>query len=667
LKATVLNTSKVFAETVNPMPQQFTYKDNETGRTVTFNQDTEPTEEQIAAKFEAETTVAPKAEAPVAPQPTAVAPAIQPAPAPFRVLPDDEILDGAKRLRELGKEGPEVEAFIAKARKEQRDNENRLLDEGDISKVGQLADAAETVAKATAQAGAEGLTIGLAASLGQRAGAALPGVLKIPGVPAGGALSGIAADYAVQAAQAAASGQPFRYDIPRGLGTGFMSAIPGMPMAAAASPAMQTARQGMPALTRTLEYFLSRSPAEIAKNIYGTVGGAAIEKAARGEGALTGEEMAKATGIGYAGGRVGAAATPARARPTIKDQIAFDDVANVRRREWMELGGLVDPSTSNRDSTLNKALKTASGTRGQDQIAIKNQNLTDKLAREDMRFPSSPDGTALPLSDKNYQSYLNELGTSLRKIEALGQNFPSLIDSYKTARDEARDAWVAWRAAKAAPSGRGTAQELANAQRLQVLADTAGNAVDQALVAANQTNLKNEWRAANKLFSKTYNNWAATIDGRIDASILADMHGEGQIKRLSGNQKLIAEMAQGDAPVMRHPSVIQGEKIGVSPAAATFAASVASLPGGLLGGLSQGLSGAAYGAGAAAVAGGLAGPAAARGIMASPFYQKTLGFARPEYGSNRPATPANIARFVTEFGMSSPSMAPATSILQFQQ
>lgn len=648
------------------MPQQFTYKDNETGRTVTFNQDTEPTEEQIAAKFEAETPAAPQATAPAASEAAAAAPVSAPAPAAFKVLSDDEILQGAKRLRELGKEGAEVEAFVAQARKEQQNYENRLLDEGDLSKVGQIADAAEMIAKATARAGAEGLTIGLAAAAGQRAGAGLPGVLKVPGVPVGGALGGMAADYAIQAAEAAGSGQPFRYDFPRGLGTGAMSAIPGAPMVAGVSPAMQAVRQNVPALTRTLEFFLSRSPAEIAKNVFGTVGGAQIEKAARGEGILTGEELAKATGIGYAGGRLGAAATPASARTNVQNQMAFDDVSNVRRREWMELGGLVDPTTSNRDSTLNKALKTTAGTRGQDVISIKNQDITDKLARQDMRAPRRPDGSEFPLSDQNYKNYLTQLGLPLRRIEALGGNFPGLIDAYQTARDAAKDAWVSWRAAKNSPGGRGTAQELANAQNLQAVADTAGTAIDQALVAANQTNLRNDWRAANRLFTKTYNNWAATIDGRIDASILADMHGTGQVKRLTGYQKLIAEMAQGDAPVMRHPSVIQGEKLGVSPAAATFAASVASLPGGLVG-LSQGLSGAAYGAGGAAILGGLAGPAAARQVMASPFYQRTLGFARPEYAPNRPSTPANIARFATEFGMSSPSMAPATSILQFQQ
>jgi hypothetical protein len=648
------------------MPQQFTYKDNETGRTVTFNQDSEPTEEQIAAKFEAEAPAALQTQAPVAAEAAMAAQIPAPAPAPFKVMSDDEILDGAKRLRELGKEGAEVEAFISQARKEQREYENRLLDQGDLSKVGDLADAAETVAKATAQAGAEGLLIGMAAAGGQRAGAGLPGVLKVPGVPIGGALSGMAADYSVQAAEAAASGQPFRYDIPRGLGTGFMSAIPGAPMVAGASPAMRAAGTSLPALTRTLEYFLSRSPAEIAKNIYGTVGGAAIEKATRGEGALTGEEVAKATGIGYAGGRVGVAATPARARTTVRDQLAFDDVANVRRREWMELGGLVDPGTSNRESTLNKALKTTAGTRGQDVISIKNQNLTDKLAREDMRFPTAADGSALPLSDANYEKYLEKLGESLTKIKALKGPFPSLIENYQLARDEAKDAWAAWRAAKNDPQGRGSKQELIKAQNLQMAADASGDAVKTALDAAKQTALKNEWLVSNKLFAKTYNNWSATIDGRIDASILADMLGEGQVKRLSGNQKLIAEMAQGDAPVMRHPSVIQGEKLGVSPAAATFAASVASLPGGLVG-LSQGLTGAAYGAGGAALVGGLAGPAAARQIIASPFYQRTLGFARPEYAPNRPSTPANIARFATEFGMSSPSMAPATSILQFQQ
>lgn len=649
------------------MPQQFTYKDNETGRTVTFNQDTEPTEEQIAAKFEAETPAAPQATAPAASEAAAAAPVSAPAPAAFKVLSDDEILQGAKRLRELGKEGAEVEAFVAQARKEQQNYENRLLDEGDLSKIGQIADAAEMIAKATARAGAEGLTIGLAAAAGQRAGAGLPGVLKVPGVPVGGALGGMAADYAIQAAEAAGSGQPFRYDFPRGLGTGFMSAIPGAPMVAGVSPALRAAGTSVPALTRTLEYFLSRSPVEIAKNIYGTVGGAAIEKAARGEGPLTGEEVAKATGIGYAGGRVGVAATPAKARPSVKDQIAFDDVNNVRRREWMALDGLVDPTTSNRDSTLNKALKTTAGTRGQDVISIKNQNVTDRLAREDMRFPKAPDGTALPLSDENYAKYLEKLGEPLNKIKGLGTPFAGLIDAYQLARDEAKDAWAAWRSAKNDPKGKGSKQELVRAQNLQTLADSAGNAVDTALVAAGQTNLKNEWRAANTLFSKTYNNWSATLGGRIDASILADMHGEGQVKRLTGYQKLIAEMAQNDAPVMRHPSVIQGEKLGVSPAAATFAASVASLPGGLAGGLSQGLSGAAYGAGGAALIGGLAGPAAARQVMASPLYQRTLGFARPEYAPNRPSTPANIARFATEFGMSSPSMAPATSILQFQQ
>lgn len=648
------------------MPQQFTYKDNETGRTVTFNQDTEPTEEQIAAKFEAEAPAAPQAQEQAGAE--AAAPVLVPAPAPaqFKVMSDDEILEGAKRLRELGKEGAEVEAFIAQARKEQREYENRLLDQGDLSKVGELADAAQTVAKATAQAGAEGLMIGMAAAAGQRAGAGLPGILKVPGVPIGGALSGMAADYSVQAAEAAASGQPFRYDIPRGLGTGFMSAIPGAPMVAGVSPALRAAGTSVPALTRTLEYFLSRSPVEIAKNIYGTVGGAAIEKAARGEGPLTGEEVAKATGIGYAGGRVGVAATPAKARPSVKDQIAFDDVNNVRRREWMALDGLVDPTTSNRDSTLNKALKTTAGTRGQDVISIKNQNVTDRLAREDMRFPTAPDGTALPLSDANYEKYLEKLGESLTKIKALKGPFPALIDNYQLARDEAKDAWASWRAAKNDPAGKGSKQELVKAQNLQALADAAGDAVKVALDAAKQTKLKDEWLVSNKLFAKTYNNWSATLGGRIDASILADMHGEGQVKRLTGYQKLIAEMAQNDAPVMRHPSVIQGEKLGVSPAAATFAASVASLPGGLVG-LSQGLTGAAYGAGGAAILGGLAGPAAARQVMASPFYQRTLGFARPEYAPNRPSTPANIARFATEFGMSSPSMAPATSILQFQQ
>ena len=156
------------------MPQQFTYKDNETGRTVTFNQDTEPTEEQIAAKFEAEAPAASQAQAPAAAEAAVAAPMPAPAPAPFKVMSDDEILDGAKRLRELGKEGAEVEAFIAQARKEQRDYENRLLDQGDLSKVGDLADAAQTVAKATAQAGAEGLIIGMAAAAGQRAGAGLP-------------------------------------------------------------------------------------------------------------------------------------------------------------------------------------------------------------------------------------------------------------------------------------------------------------------------------------------------------------------------------------------------------------------------------------------------------------------------------------------------------------
>lgn len=660
------------------MPQQFTYKDNETGRTVTFNQDTEPTEEQIAAKFEAEAPAASDqaqpagglrssaAAAPLA-APSA-APAAAPAPVPFKVMSDDEILDGAKRLRELGKEGPEVEAFIAKARKEQRDYENRLLDEGDLSKVGQLADAAETVAKATARAGAEGAIIGMAASMGQAQGARIPGMLRLPGIVGGGALTGMAADYAIQAAESVGTGQPFRYDIPRGLGTGIMSGVPGLPALASVSPMMQAARQNVPAITRTLEYFLSRHPAEVAKNVMGAVGGAQVEKMARGEGPLTGEELAKATGIGYAGGRMGVAARSSKARQTIADEMADEAVANVRRREWMENDGLVNPSTSNRDSIANKALTTVAGTRAEDVIAIKNQRVTDKLARQDMRFPRAADGSQLPLSDENYNNYKNELAKPLNAIESLGGNFPALVDTYKLARDAAKKAWAEWRAAKNDPQQKGSTAPLLEAQKLQAVADAAGNALETNLVAQNQKSLAQEWRASNKLFAKMYANWGATLDGHIDASVLADMHGTGQVKNLSGYQKLIAEMAQGDASVMRHPSVVKGEKLNVSPAAASFVAALSAMPGGLLG-LSKGLGTAAAGAGGGlaigGVVGGLAGPPMARALLSSPTYQRTMGFAIPDY--YRPATAPNVARMGTEFMMSSPSMAPATSILQFQQ
>jgi len=639
------------------MPQQFTYKDTETGRTVTFNQDTEPTEQEIAARFDAE-------QAPVAAAQTA-APARPSAPA--KILSDDEILEGAKRLRELGKESAEIEGFIAQARKEQREQDARDIDNADLSKIGMVADTAEYVAKATAKAAAEGAMIGAAASIGQREGARLPGMLKLPGIMGGGALSGMAADYAIQAAQSVGEGRPFRYDVPRGLGTGVMAAVPGLPAIASVSPAMQAARQNVPALTRTLEFFLSRHPAEVAKNVMGAVTGGQVEKAARGEGPLSLGEMGLATAAGYAGGRMGVAALTSRARTTVQDQMANDSVANVRRREWMENGGLVNPVTSNRESLANKALKTVAGTQADDAIAIKNQNITDKLAREDMRFPRAPDGSQLPLSDANYRMYLDQLGGPLRRIESLGGAFPGLVDSYQLARDDARNAWAAWRAAKNNPQGKGTAQQLADAERLQQVADAAGNAIDTALTGANQSALGREWRNANRLFAKTYNNWAATLDGRIDASILGDIHGEGQVKRLNGYQKLIAEMAQGDEPVMRHPSVIKGERFNVSPQAASFAAAVAGLQGGLLG-ISKGMgpmaAGATGGLALGAVAGGYGGPLAARALLSSPFYQQTMGFATPFY--SRPAFGPGAARLGTEFMMTSPSMAPASSLLQFQ-
>ena len=639
------------------MPQQFTYKDNETGRTVTFNQDTEPTDQEIAARFDAEQASAATTQPAAVPRTATAA----------KILSDEEILQGAKRLRELGKDNGEVEGFIAQARKEQREQDAREIDAADPSKIGQIADTAEYIAKATTKAAAEGAMIGMAASIGQREGARLPGMLKLPGVIGGGALSGMAADYAIQAAESAGQGGRFRYDIPRGLGTGVMSAVPGLPALASVSPMMQAARQNVPALTRTLEFFLSRHPAEVAKNVIGAVGGAQVEKAARGEGPLTPSEYVLPATVGYAGGRMGVAALTPAAKKTVQDQMANDSVANVRRREWMQNGGLVNPTTSNRESLANKALKTVAGTQADDVIALKNQNVTDRLAREDMRFPTAADGSQLPLSDANYRNYLKQLGVPLRKIEALGGNFPSLVDSYQLARDDARDAWAAWRAAKNNPQGKGTAAQLAAAQQAQQVADTAGNTLEAALTAANQTALSREWRANNKLFAKTYNNWSATLDGRIDATVLADMRGEGQVTRLDGYQKLIAEMAKGDEPVMRHPSVIKGERFNVSPQAASFVAALAGLQGGLLG-ISKGMGPMAAGAGAGAalgaVAGAYGGPQAARAILSSPMYQQTMGFATPFY--SRPAFAPGTARMGTEFMMSSPSMAPAASILQFQ-
>lgn len=386
---------------------------------------------------------------------------------------------------------------------------------------------------------------------------------------------------------------------------------------------------------------------ELAKaaGVMGTVGTAA---------GLAGQATTEATGSPLTGAAVsmavpGLTISAAQARQSVqRAEQQRNAVRDLTIRRAQEEGYLVTPGSVTPKAGNVMVERLGGKTRTQQEIAVRNQDVTDKLARRALGIaPTAPLGRGLMRqirADEFQKGYepINRIGTvrtdadfnqSLDDVLAAytgpGQSFPgaipqpvvNLVQGFRVGQFDSKDALQATRTLRAQADanirsgGDNTAVGLAQRAISNAIEDQLERALQQ-ISGKNGKALLDQFRASRQRMAVSHAVEDAIVEGggSVNARQLAnDLQTRGRY--FSGDLDLIARFANISRPVMVQPGT-QG-----TPGAQTLLQTGAAGLGGLAG---YGVGGGA-GAGLGAAAGALfpqALSAAARAYLRTPFAQK---------------------------------------------
>lgn len=542
---------------------------------------------------------------------------------------ENDIQRMAKEMASAGAPQGDVERFISLARQENELSEVQTKD---------LPVGAEQV-KANALALADGAepSVGENVMQGLRATGSM---VRAAGLPAVGGATGAAIG---------AMGGPMFAPVTIPAGSAIGSAIGdimaqrqeggdyslGRTLGQAALGAMTPVRAATTALRFLPNLQASMMPvqAQAAKYAMGGMGAKALETMVdRGEAPSPGELAVAAAG-GAAGAKL---ERMAQAAPSSKavERMVNDAVTNQNVKDWLSKGGKIDPTLTYRESFANRGLSKVAGGSNEIQRAANevNQQVANKLAREDIRLAGN-----VPLDDLHLTDHIIKLSAPLREIEGISPAFKGMVEAHRTAREEARAAWTAYKSA--AERGAPDSELRKAAQKLTEVADKAADDIATSLKAEKRDDLLNEYNVSRRLLAKTYQVRDANLEGNVSAEILSMMR-DAQKRNMDGNLELIARFRDTMPKVMRNVRDIQPvADVGFSPLASGAGRATA----GYLG--SQALGASPMTAAAVAGAAGVASPAAARSMMMNPFYQRVM--AAPRYGVEDPSFQQNLMRMLS--------------------
>lgn len=545
---------------------------------------------------------------------------------------ENDIQRMAKEIASAGAPQDEVERFISLARQENQQAEMQTKDlpvgaEQVKANALALADGAEPSA-------GEGLMQGLKATGSMVRAAGLPAAGGATGaaigamggpmfapvtIPAGSAIGSAIGDIIAQRQEGG------DYSLGRTLGQAALGAF--TPVKAAT-----TALRFLP----QLESSMVPLHAQAAKYAMQGMGAKTLETMVdRGEAPSAGELAVAAAG-GAAGAKL---ERMAQAAPNAKavERMVNDAVTNQNVKDWLAKGGKIDPTLTYRESFLNRGLSKVAGGSNEVQRAANevNQQVANKLAREDIRLAGN-----VPLDDLHLADHIIKLSAPLREIEGISPSFKGMVESHRAAREEARAAWTAYKSA--AERGAPDSELRKAAQQLTATADKAADDIANALKAEKRTDLLDEYNVSRRLLAKTYQVRDANLEGNVSAEILSMMR-DAQKRNMDGNLELIARFRDTMPKVMRNVQDIQpvGD-VGFSPLASGAGRAATGYFG------SQAMGASPMTAAAVAGAAGIASPAAARGMMMNPFYQRVM--AAPRYGVEDPSFQQNLMRMLAMSG-----------------
>jgi len=285
-------------------------------------------------------------------------------------------------------------------------------------------------------------------------------------------------------------------------------------------------------------------------------------------------------------------------------QVAQDSIRSETLKKGVEAGYVVPPSAVNA-SFVNKRLESIAGKAAVGQeAAIRNQSVTDALARRAAGVPETE-----PLTMKTLEAARNRLAEPYREVSQLSQFADDTLTQLKEARQNANKFYKAYERIPL-PSLE------SKAQRFKQTATMLEERLEKSALDAGKAGLVKELRNARVALAKNYDVERALNlgSGEIDASVLGRAYDRGA--PFTGELETIAKMQQAFRPYMREGGNIPTPGVSKSEA-------LASALLGTMGGAAAGPAGIA--AGALPL---VSGPA--RSMVLSPMYQKANVLAQPQ-------------------------------------
>lgn len=254
---------------------------------------------------------------------------------------------------------------------------------------------------------------------------------------------------------------------------------------------------------------------------------------AAGTGAASGQAAAEAgagpvgqMGATLAGGMAPFAPQMMAGRPSPETLQTRQTAAQGR-----EAGYVLPPQQVN-PSVTNKLLGGFSGQARTEQAAsLKNQTVTNRLARQDLGLPQDA-----PLNEATLESFRNRVSGPYREVEALLPNGKSLMEQLKTARANANDWWKHYNR-DAHPESKAKAIQFSqDAQAIEATFESAAQ-------ASGKPDLLGQLRQSRTQIAKSYDYERALNQdtGNIDARMIGRARDKGAPQ--TGPMRTIGSMA----------------------------------------------------------------------------------------------------------------------------
>lgn len=246
--------------------------------------------------------------------------------------------------------------------------------------------------------------------------------------------------------------------------------------------------------------------------------------------------------------------------PQLAAEQAKRQVRDQTLKEAREEGYVTPPSQSNPSFVGNRLESVAGKAAVKQEATIRNQDVTDKIARREAGL--RPDE---PITEKNLSARRDVLSEPYRQVAGLSSRAQVALEQLKQARHDANNYWQHYDRS-ADPNS------LAAAKNFDQKAGAYERVLEQEASRAGKPQLIQELRGARQNIAKTYDIERAINvgDGTVDARVLGRAMDKG--KRLTGGLETVAKFAQGPGAQVSRPSGLTPAP-GVSalePAAATI-------------------------------------------------------------------------------------------------